>query len=88
MASAGAAAPAPAGAPGDVHALRKAGEAKLSLLEQLANAVQPAIMPAVERMLVPDALLRLGSKWGGGPRPRARARGRPLGCCARLVEES
>jgi hypothetical protein len=25
--------------------------------------VQPAIMPAVERMLVPDALLRLGSKW-------------------------
>jgi hypothetical protein len=49
---------------GDVHALRKEGEAKLSLLEQLANVVQPAIMPAVERMLVPDALLRLGSKWG------------------------
>ncbi len=56
---------------GDVHALRKEGEAKLSLLEQLANVVQPAIMPAVERMLVPDALLRLGSKWcaegGWGP---------------------
>jgi len=42
--------------------LRKEGEGKLTLLDHLANAVQPRVMPLVERALVPDSVLRFGMR--------------------------
>lgn len=42
--------------------LRAEGEEKMTLVDSLVNIVQPKMMPLVERMLVPDSMLRFGMR--------------------------
>mmetsp|Transcript_15692 Transcript_15692/g.27897 ORF Transcript_15692/g.27897 Transcript_15692/m.27897 type:complete len:377 (-) Transcript_15692:122-1252(-) len=42
--------------------LRKEGKSKFSVVEKLVNKLQELSMPAVERMLVPDTVLRFGMR--------------------------